>query len=317
MAIEANNQQVSVSRQCELLGLARSSLYYRPCRQEAYNELLMRLMDEQYIRTPFYGVRRMRQHLRRAGHAVNPKRVRRLMRQMDLETIYPKRRLNLSQSDKASKRYPYLLRGLEIVRPDQVWATDITYVRMCRGWLYLVAILDWFSRYVLSWEVSVSLETEFCLAALDGALATGRRPEIFNSDQGCQFTSELFTGLLEAAKVRISMDGRGRVFDNIFVERLWRTLKYEEVYLKDYQTVGEARLNLGRYFAFYNHQRPHQSLDYRTPAEVYGAGQMDPSRRVMIPGDQAVRCGVAGCWNCGRPTGSLRSSSINMVTSTS
>jgi len=271
MAIEPDNARISVSRQCELLGLARSSLYYRPCRDEAYNEQLMRLVDEQYMRTPFYGVRRMTEYLRRQRQVVNPKRVRRLMRQMGLEAIYPKGRRSLSRASAGQKRYPYLLRDLAITRPDQVWAADITYVPMYRGWLYLVAILDWFSRYVLSWEVSVSLEADFCVAALERALASGRRAEIFNTDQGCQFTCEAFCGMLEAAGVRISMDGRGRVFDNIFVERLWRTVKYEEVYLKDYQTVAEARLNLGRYFAFYDHERPHQSLDYRTPAEVYGA----------------------------------------------
>jgi putative transposase len=270
MAIEVDNQRISVSRQCELLGLPRSSLYYRPYRDEAVNEQLMRLIDEQYLRTPFYGVRRMTDYLRRQDHPVNPKRVRRLMRQMGLEAIYPKGRRCLSQAAAGQKRYPYLLRGLEITGPDQVWAADITYVPMYRGWLYLVAIMDWLSRYVLSWEVSVSLEADFCVAALERALATGHRPEIFNSDQGCQFTCQAFTERLASAGVRISMDGRGRVFDNIFVERLWRTVKYEEVYLKDYQTVAEARLNLGRYFAFYDLERPHQSLDYRTPAEVYG-----------------------------------------------
>jgi len=271
MAIELDNGRISVSRQCELLGLPRSSLYYRPCRDEGHDEPLMRLIDEQYMRTPFYGVRRMTEHLRRQDHAVNPKRVRRLMRQMGLEAIYPKPRRWLSQAGPGQKRYPYLLGGLAIRRPDQVWAADITYVPMYRGWLYLVGILDWFSRYVLSWEVSVTLEADFCVAALERALARGRRPEIFNSDRGCQFTCEGFRGRLEAAGVQISMDGRGRVFDNIFVERLWRTVKYEEVYLKDYETVAEARLGLGRYFDFYDQQRPHQSLDYRTPAEVYGA----------------------------------------------
>ena len=270
MAIELDNQRISVSRQCELLGLARSSLYYRPCGDEAYNEQLMRRIDEQYMQTPFYGVRRMTEVLRREGHAVNPKRVRRLMRLMGLEAIYPKPRGGLSRAAAGQKRYPYLLGDLEITCPDQVWGADITYVPMYRGWLYLVAILDWFSRYVLSWELSVSLEADFCVAALERALATGRRPEIFNSDQGCQFTSEAFTSRLEAAGVRISMDGRGRVFDNIFNERLWRSVKYEEVYLKDYQTVAEAGLNLGGYFTFYDFQRPHQSLGYRTPAEVYG-----------------------------------------------
>jgi len=288
MAVEADNAEISVARQCELLCLPRSSLYYRSCRDDAEDQELMRLLDEQYLRTPFYGVARMTEFLRRGGHGVNPKRVRRLLRRMGLEAIYPKRRVSLSRSDKGFKRYPYLLKGLAVVRPDQVWAADITYVRMYRGWAYLVAILDWFSRYVVAWEVSVTLEAEFCLTALERALATGRRPEIFNSDQGGQFTSEGFRGLLEAAGVRISMDGRGRVFDNIFVERLWRTVKYEEVYLRDYQTVAEARLGLGRYFGFYNDQRPHQSLDYRTPAEAYGAvGVAAPTRAVAAPGNAA------------------------------
>ena len=286
MAIEPDNAEISISRQCELVGLPRSSLYYRSCRDSRCDEELMRLLDEQYLRTPFYGVDRMTDFLRKAGHGVNPKHIRRLMRQMGLEAIYPKRRVNLSKPGKAFTRYPYLLKGLEIVRPDQVWAADITYVRMYRGWLYLVAILDWFSRYVVSWELSLTLEADFCVTAMERALATGRRPEIFNSDQGCQFTSDAFTRLLEGSGILISMDGKGRVFDNIFVERLWRTVKYEEVYLHDYQTVAEARLGLGRYFGFYNDQRPHQSLDYRTPAEVYGAvGIAVPRRQAASPCD--------------------------------
>jgi putative transposase len=272
MAIEPNHRVLAVGRQCELVGLARSSLYYRPASREAYNESLMRLMDRQYLRTPFYGVPRMTAYLRRLGHQVNPKRVRRLMRRMGLEAIYPKPRLSRPQA--GHRVYPYRLRGVAVERPDQVWAADLTYVPMDRGWLYLVAILDWYSRYVVAWEVSVTLEAAFCVAALDRALATGRRPEIFNTDQGRQFTSEAFTGQLEAVEVTISMDGRGRALDNVFVERLWRSVKYEEVYLKAYETPGEARLGLGRYFGFYNQERPHQALGYRTPAEVYGTRGM-------------------------------------------
>jgi putative transposase len=229
----------------------------------------MSLIDEQYMRTPFYGVDKMTVWLRREGHVVNPKRVRSLMRQMALEAIYPRRKRGLSVPGKGHKIYSYLLQDLAITRPDQVGATDITYVRLYRGWLYLMAIMDWFSRYVVGWEVSVSLEADFCVSALEQALSRAK-PEILNSDQGSQFTSVDFINPLEAAGVQISMDGKGRVFDNIFVERLWRTVKVEEVYLRDYQTVAEARLSLGRYFAFYNHQRLHQALGYRTPAEVYG-----------------------------------------------
>ena len=244
----------------------------------------MSLIDEQYMRTPFYGVDRMTAWLRREGHGVNPKRVRSLMRQMALEAIYPHRKRGLSVPDKEHKIYPYLLQDLAITRPDQVWAMDITYVRLYRGWLYLMAIMDWFSRYVLDWEISVTLEADFCVAALKRALSRGQ-PEISNSDQGSQFTSVDFIQPLEAAGVQISMDGKGRVFDNIFVERLWRTVKVEEVYLRDYQTVAEARLSLGRYFAFHNHQRLHQALGYRTPAEVYGlaAGPAVALRAPSVP----------------------------------
>ena len=269
MSIDTKHPRIPLARQCELMGLARSSLYYRPrpnLRDEQYNLLLRRLMDEQYTRTPFYGVRRMRVWLQGQGHCVNDKRVRRLMRAMGLAAIYPRPRLSLS--NKAHRKYPYLLSGLEIERPNQVWATDITYIRMRRGFVYLTAIMDWASRFVLSWEVSTTLETEFCLACLERALAS-RRPEIFNSDQGSQFTSEEFTAMLEGAGVRVSMDGRGRVFDNIFIERLWRSVKYEEVFLRDYESVGEARRRLGAYFDFYNFERPHQSLDYATPARAY------------------------------------------------
>ena len=284
MAIERDNLKIPVSRQCELLGLGRSSLYYRPSRDELYNESLMQLIDEEYTRHPFYGVPRMTVYLRRKGHPVNPKRVRRLMRLMGLETIYPKSKRNLSLPEKAHKKYPYLLGGLAITQPDQVWATDITYIRMYRGWMYLAAIMDWFSRYVIAWELSPTLEADFCVATLDRALATGC-PKIFNSDQGSQFTSDDFTGLLRDAGVLISMDGKGRAFDNIMVERLWRSVKYEEVYLKDYQTPAEARLGLGRYFEFYNNERPHQSLDYRTPADVYCLGRSCLSDRLAVTPD--------------------------------
>ena len=267
--IEMGYPQLSVRRQCELLGVSRAGLYYRPAGESAENLRFMRLTDETYTLRPFYGVRKMTAHLRRAGEAVNPKRVRRLMRLMGLEAIYPKKRLSIA--GEGHKRYPYLLRDLVIDKPDQVWCADITYLRLRRGFLYLAAVMDWHSRYVLSWELSGSLEADFCLEALEEALHKGP-PEIFNTDQGVQFTCEAFTGALEAQGVRISMDGRGRCYDNIFVERLWRTVKYEEVFLRDYADPVEARQGLKAYFRFYNEQRPHQGLDYRTPAEVYFAG---------------------------------------------
>jgi putative transposase len=249
--------------------MSRSGLYYIPAEESAENLGLMRLLDEKYMKTPFFGVRRMTDWLDKQGHAVNAKRVRRLMRVMGLEAIYPKPRLSLPGL--GHKIYPYLLRGLKIDRPNQVWASDITYIRLRQGFIYLVAIMDWFSRYVVSWEVSVSMDTSFCLAALDWALQSGR-PEIFNTDQGSQFTSEDFTRRLKGNGIDVSMDGRGRVIDNIFIERLWRTVKYEEVYLKDYLNVGEAISNLKSYFWFYNHERSHQALGYRTPATVHAAG---------------------------------------------
>jgi putative transposase len=271
-----------VVRQCVLAGVSRSGWYCRPGEENEENLGLMRLLDEQYTRTPFYGVRRMGWWLRRQGFAVNVKRVRRLMRRMGLEAIYPKPRL--SQPGPGHRIYPYRLRGLAIERPDQVWASDITYVRLRQGFIYLVAILDWYSRYVLAWEVSISLEGAFCRTALEWALGAGQ-PEIFNTDQGAQFTSETFTGRLEARGIVVSMDGRGRAMDNIFVERLWRTVKYEEVYLKDYAGVAEAARNLGNYFRFYNQERPHQALGYRTPAEVYfgkrGAARCGEKREVL------------------------------------
>jgi putative transposase len=241
-------------------------LYYEAKPESAENLGLMRLLDEQYTRTPFYGVRNMTWWLGEQGHPVNRKRVRRLMRLMGLEAIYAKPRLSIPAP--GHRIYPYLLRGLKIDRPDQVWSSDITYIRLRQGFIYLVAVMDWFSRYVLAWEVSVSMETSFCVATLDWALENGR-PEIFNTDQGSQFTSDDFTDRLKNHGIDISMDGRGRAIDNVMIERLWRTVKYEEVFLKDYLDVVDAIGNLKSYFWFYNHERPHQSLGYQTPAAVY------------------------------------------------
>lgn len=264
--VEPEHHQISISRQCELLELPRSSFYYRPIVVSNYNLLLMNLIDEQYTLTPFYGIRRMTAWLRTQEHKVNRKRVGRLMRQMGLEAIYPKPKLSIKGD--VSQRYPYLLKGLVIERPNQVWSTDITYIRLRQGFIYLVAIMDWFSRYVLSWEISNSLDAFFCLRALEKALQKGN-PDIFNNDQGSQFTSEAFTNRLQVAGIRISWDSQGRALDNIFVERLWRSVKYEEVYLKDYANVPEAITGLSSYFRFYNTQRLHQSIGYRTPQQVY------------------------------------------------
>ena len=276
--IVPGHPHLSIARQCDLLGLARSSYYYVAQGEGPYNLLLMRLIDEQYTRRPFFGIRRMTDYLRRQGYAVNHKRVQRLMRLMGLEAIYPKPKT--SRPHVQHRKYPYLLRGLVIDRPDQVWCSDVTYIRLAAGFLYLVCVMDWYSRFVLSWRLSNTLDAGFCVTALEEALSRGQ-PEIFNTDQGVQFTSSGFTSVLEQAQVRISMDGRGRCFDNIMVERLWRSVKYEEVYLKDYQQVREASDGLGAYFRFYNTERGHQSLDYRTPNEVYhglgwGAGDGTP-----------------------------------------
>jgi len=265
--IDPDHPKISIAGQCELLGLARSSYYYETAEDVSEDLALMRLLDEQYLRAPFFGIRKMTEWLRRQGYLINHKRVERLMRQMGLQAIYPKKRL--SENDAAHRKYPYLLAGLSIDRPNQVWCTDITYVRMARSFLYLVAIMDWFSRYVLSWMLSESLEGDFCREALKIALRRYEEPEIFNSDQGSQFTCEDFTDLLEARAIQVSMDGRGRVYDNVFIERLWRTVKYEEIYLRDYQDREEAEDRLRRYFQFYNRERYHQALDYATPEEVY------------------------------------------------
>jgi putative transposase len=280
LLIERDHPTISIRRQCELIGLNRSSLYYEPAGESEYNLLLMRLIDEQYTRTPFYGWPRMTAYLRRLKHQVNHKRVRRLMRLMGLQAVGPKPRTTTAAP--GHRVYPYLLRGLAIERPLQVWCADITYVPMQHGFMYLVAVLDWFSRYVLSWQLSNTLDGRFCQEALRRALHRGT-PEIFNTDQGVQFTAQAFTTILHEADIRISMDGRGRALDNIMIERLWRTVKYENIYLMDYATVWELEAGLHHYFHFYNHERLHQSLAYCTPAEVHfaltdtGCGLVDNS----------------------------------------
>ena len=267
--IDRGHSELSVVRQCELLDISRSSVYYNPVEASEYELGLMGLIDRQYLQTPFYGSRKMTACLRRQGHQVNRKRVQRLMRRMGIEAIY--RRPNTSRRDSGHKVYPYLLRGLQIDKVNQVWATDITYIPMARGFMYLVCIMDWHSRYVLSWRLSNTLEADFCVDALEEALSSVV-PGIFNTDQGSQFTSEAFTSVLSNRGVQISMDSVGGYMDNVFVERLWRSVKYEEVYLKVYESVAEARAGIGAYLRFYNNERPHQALDYRTPAQVFEEG---------------------------------------------
>ena len=264
--VDREHPSLSIARQCALLGVARSSLYYRPREASGENPALMQAMDRQYLDTPFYGSRRMKVWLAREGIPVSRKRVQRLMRVMGLRAIY--RSPRTSRPAPEHRVYPYLLEKIRVTRPNQAWAADITYLPMARGFLYLVAIMDWHSRYVVAWRLSNTLEPDFCVDALKEALGQGQ-PEVFNTDQGSQFTSLEFTRVLRDHGVKISMDGKGRYTDNIFVERLWRTVKYEEVYLKAYANAAEARKELGAYFRFYNNQRPHQALGYRTPAEVF------------------------------------------------
>jgi putative transposase len=257
---------MSICRQCELLALSRSTYYLPPAVESEGNLRLMRLIDEQYLKTPFYGSRRMTAFLERSGEVVNRKRVRRLMALMGLEGLDPVRRTTVV--DPAARAYPYLLRDRVLTRVDEVWSSDITYVPMRRGFMYLTAVIDWYSRYVLSWRLSNTMDVRFCLEALDEALSRGR-PEIFNTDRGSQFTSREYTGRLEEAGIAVSRDGRGRALDNVFVERLWRSVKYENIYIHNYDHVQELESGLTAYFWFYDEERPHQSLDYRTPAEVY------------------------------------------------
>ena len=267
--IEPEHPRLSVVRQCELVSISRSGFYYRPCGETPLNLTLMRLIDEQFLETPWYGSRQMARHLRREGYTVGRKRVRRLMARMGLEPIYQRPRTTVPHLD--HRIYPYLLREMVIDRPNQVWCADITYIPMRRGFLYLVAVMDWSTRKVLSWRVSNTMDVEFCIEALEDALARFGRPEIFNSDQGSQFTSPRFTGVLQAAGVRISMDGRGRWMDNVFIERLWRSLKYECIYLHAFETGTDLRAGLASWIGYYNARRPHSTLAGRTPDEAYRA----------------------------------------------
>ncbi len=271
----------SLRQQCELLGVHRSGLYYEPVVENAENLLLMNLLDRQYTRHPEQGVRRMTLHLRDEGCRVNPKRVRRLLRQMGLEAFYPKPRLSIP--DPVAGRYPYLLRGLKITRPDQVWCADITYVGLPKGFAYLVAVMDWFSRYVIAWELSNSMESSFCVSTLERALSTRRQPEIHNTDQGSQFTSAEWLDVLERRGIAVSLDGRGRAFDNIFIERLWRTVKWEHVFLYEYRTLEELRAGLTKFFKYYNQERWHSALENQPPAAVYERRNQKTGRRKIKP----------------------------------
>jgi len=289
--VDRQHPSLSIKCQCRLLGISRSGLYYQ-AKGISEDELdLMKLIDRQYLMVPYYGARKIAACLKSQGHLVNRKRIRRLMRLMGIKAIY--RRPRTSKPSPGHKIYPYLLGGMKITRPNQVWAADITYIPMARGFLYLVAIIDWYSRYVLSWRLSNTLDVSFCVEALEEALSKGR-PDIFNTDQGAQFTSEAFTRLLEQHGVRISMDGKGSYKDNLFIERLWRTVKYEEVYLKAYQDGRDARISPGNYFRFYNTERPHQAHGYRTPAEIYSVTSIEPTNGGMVESLTPDPLGIAG-----------------------
>jgi len=287
--VDREDSVLSIVAQCQLLKVARSTLYYRPASVSDDDLAVMRRLDELYLATPFYGTRRMAAVLRREGWSVNRKRVRRLMRVMGLEAIYQKP--NTSRPHPQHKVYPYLLRGLVIDRPNQVWCADITYIPMARGFVYLVAVMDWFSRRVLAWRLSIGLETAFCVEALQEAMDRHGQPEVFNTDQGVQFTSADFLGELQCRGIRISMDGKGRFLDNIFIERLWRSLKYEEVFIKAYGSIPEARRGIGSWLAFYNDGRPHQALGYLTPRAVFEgvtAGVYVDNARVSLRSTSAL-----------------------------
>ena len=299
MLIEKDDLVYSQRKQCLLLGINRSGLYYTAVGISERDQTLMNLLDEQYMRTPFWGVRNMTTFIKESGYkTVGKDHVRTLLRQMGLEAIFPKP--NLSKPNKAHEIYPYLLKDVDILRPNQVWSADITYIRLAHGFAYLVAIIDWYSRAVLSWRLSNTLDSGFCVEALQEALTKYGKPGIFNSDQGCQFTSQDFISVLSAARISISMDGRGRCMDNIFVERLWRSVKYEDIYLRGYQTIPEAREGLTRYFEFYNHKRYHQSLDNKKPWQVYMSskrvseyGSSILNGMLGVPGEKFLTaCGV-------------------------
>jgi putative transposase len=292
--IDRDDPVLPIVEQCRLLKIARSTLYYRPAPVDPDDLAVMRRMDELYLASPFYGSRRMVAVLRREGLVINRKRVRRLMRVMGLEAIYQKP--NTSQGHSENKVYPYLLRGMIVDRPNQVWCADITYIPMARGFVYLVAVMDWFSRRVLSWRLSITMEAEFCVEAVQEAMANHGRPEIFNTDQGVQFTSAAFLDELETAGVRVSMDGKGRFLDNIFIERLWRSLKYEEVFIKAYGSVLEARRGIGGWLRFYNDERPHQALGYRTPRAVFvseASGHVDNPCALLRAAPALPTCSLA------------------------
>ena len=286
---------VAVVRQCALAGVSRATVYARrhPAPPDEIDLLLSGLIDAEYTRHPFYGSRKMVIFLGKAGHSVNRKRVQRLMQLMGLAGMAPGP--NTSRAAPAHKIHPYLLRGVPVVRPNQVWSTDITYIRLPHGFAYLVAIIDWYSRRVLGWRISNSMDAEFCVDCLEEALRTHGKPEIFNSDQGSQFTSDAFTGVLQREGIVISRDGRGRAFDNIFVERLWRNVKYEDVYLKGYATMGELMIGLAAYFDFYNGERPHQALGHKTPADVYQTAVGGGALIVDKFGGTAQRTSVSPC----------------------
>lgn len=264
--IEPAHSHLSIQQQCQLLSLSRSSYYYHPTEVDSFTLKLLNLIDEEYTRHPFIGSRKMVEYLQRLNYTVNRKRIQRLYHVLGIEAIYPKKQL--STPDNENRVYPYLLRDIEITHCNHVWSTDITYIRLKTGFIYLMAIIDWFSRYVLDWEISTTLEADFCVETLLRVLAKGRC-EIFNTDQGSQFTSKDFINCLLSDEIKISMDGRGRALDNIFVERLWRSVKYECIYLKDFYSVNEVKEALSEYFNYYNYARPHQSLNYKTPAEIY------------------------------------------------
>ena len=263
------NERLPISRQCELVSISRSAFYYRKCGESPFNLVLMRLIDEQFLETPWYGSRQMARHLRLQDYSVSRKRVRRLMRLMGLQTIYQKPKT--TQRHPEHKVYPYLLRGLAITRPNQVWCADITYLPLERGFLYLVAIMDWYSRRVLAWRISNSMDASFCVEALEEAMGRYGKPDIFNTDQGSQFTGFEWTSTLKVTGVRISMDGKGCWMDNVFIERLWRSLKYECVYLNAFTGSREARQHVGSWIDYYNHRRPHSALDGQTPNQVYSS----------------------------------------------
>ena len=265
--IDGDHKVISIVRQCELVSISRSGYYYEPTGETEMNLRLMRLIDEQHMLTPFYGARQMARHLRRQGDTVSRKRIRRLMAKMGLAAVYQRPRTTIPNKDHVI--YPYLLRDVTIDRPNQVWCTDITYIPMRRGFLYFVAIMDWASRKVLAWRLSNTMEVEFCIEALKEALAKHGKPGIFNTDQGSQFTSPEFTNVLKNAEVKISMDGKGRWMDNVFIERLWRSLKYECIYLNAFETASETRAGIGRWITYYNGERPHSTFDGQTPDEVY------------------------------------------------